>query len=95
MLGALYQWFWFHTEFWVTKVDRRPYTFIWRDWIYCHAGCFALLVATFYIGMIVLSLWHGTVVTITSSLVSLVIAHLVWGSAWIEGQQEFPEYVGD
>jgi len=94
-LGRFYQWFWFRTEFWLTPVDRRPYTFIMRDWIYPHAGWFALMVAAFYIGMIILSLWHGTAATTTSSLVSLVIAHLVWGSKWIEGQQEFPEYPGD
>ena len=93
MLGKFYQWFWFHTEFWLTHVDRRPYTFIMRDWMYNHTTFSAALVILFYIGMIVLSLWHGTITAVISALGSFILAHLVWGSKWIEGQQEFPEYI--
>jgi hypothetical protein len=96
MLRKLYQWLWFRLEFWLTPLDRRPLTFIFRDWIYPHAGWFALIVFIFYAGMIALSIFgHGTISTILTALGSLVIAHLVWGSAWIEKQQEFPEYLGD
>jgi hypothetical protein len=93
-LAKFYLWFWFHTEFWLTPMDRRPYTFIMRDWIYTHLNIFALFIASFYAGMIALSIWHGTASTIVSSLGSFVLAHLIWGSAWIEGQQEYPEYLG-
>ena len=89
----LYAWFWFHTEFWLTPVNRRPYTFIMRDWIYRHPELAVLFVVLFYASMIVLSLWHGTISTITIAIGSFILAHLVWGTAWIEGQQEFPEYI--
>lgn len=94
MIGRFYLWFWFHTEFWLTKIDRRPYTFIMRDWIYTHLNFALVLIAVFYAGMVTLSCWHGTAATITVALGSLLLAHLVWGSTWIEGQQEYPPYLG-
>jgi len=66
-----------------------------RDWIYRNSGVSACLVALFYAGMILLSMWHGTMSTIITAIGSFLLAHLVWGSKWIEGQQEFPEYLGD
>jgi len=95
MLGRVYQWLWFKLEFWWTPVDRRPLTFIMRDFIYTHIPLFAALVFLFYAGMITLSIWHGTAATIISSLCSLLLAHLVWGSKYIESEQEFPEYLGE
>jgi len=94
-LGELYQWFWFRFEFWLTPVNRRPFTFIMRDWIYTHIPQAVTLIIAFYVGMIVLSLWHGTVSTITTSFGSALLAHLVWGSEYIEGQQEYPPYLGE
>ena len=92
MLGKFYQCFWFKTEFWLTPVDRRPYTFIWRDWIYTHIVGFIALTSIWYAGVIVLSVRHGTASTLLAILSSLIVAHLIWGSAWIEKQQEFPGY---
>ena len=94
MLGSFYQWLWFHTEFWLTPVNRRPFTFIMRDWIYRNVGWFAVLVTLFYTGMIILSLTHGTVSTVIVALGSFLLAHLVWGSKYIEQEQEFPAYLG-
>ena len=94
MLGRFYQWFWFHTEWYLTPVNRRPYTFIFRDWIFTHTSAFIVIVVAFYVTMITLSVWHGTASTITTSLCSFLLAHLVWGSKWIESQQEYPEYLG-
>ena len=94
MLGRFYQKIWFYTEFLVTPVNRRPFTFCMRDWIYTHTGLFAVLVMIFYAGVVILSIWHGTTSTIIASLVSFVLAHLVWGSKWIEKEQEFPTYLG-
>ena len=93
-LGRFYLWFWFHTEFWLTPVDRRPYTFMMRDWIYRHVTTSIILITIYYVCIIVLSIWHGTASTITSSLASFLLAHLVWGSKWIEGQQESPDFLG-
>ena len=95
MLAKFYLWFWFHTEFWLTHIDRRPYTFIFKDWIYTHTTIASILIFTWFAGMIVLSIWHGTLSTILSILTGLLTAHLIWGAAWIEGQQEYPEYLGE
>ena len=94
MLGKFYLWFWFHTEFWAMPIDRRPYTFIMRDWIYTHVTSTLALVDLFYAGLVTLSCWHGTASTITIALGSFLLAHLVWGTKWIEGQQEYPPYLG-
>jgi hypothetical protein len=91
-LGNLYSWLWFHIEFALTPIDRRPFTFIMRDWIYTHIPLFAILVFLFYAGMIILSIWHGTASTIIASLCSFVLAHLVWGTKYIESEQEYPTY---
>jgi hypothetical protein len=66
-----------------------------RDWIYRHTTSAGILVLLFYVSMIVLSLSHGTASTITVSLGSFLLAHLIWGTGWIEGQQEYPEYNPD
>jgi len=95
MLGEWYQKFWFATEFYLTPVNRRPYTFIMRDWIFTHPVLASVLIFLFYAGMIVLSIWHGTASTITTSVGSFLLAHLVWGSKYIEQEQEFPEYLGE
>ena len=92
-LESFYCWLWYHTEFWLTPVDRRPFTFIMRDWIYTHSGYAITLIGAFYTGMVILSFWYGTASTIAIAIGSFVLAHLVFGSAWIEGQQEYPEYV--
>jgi hypothetical protein len=94
-LGEFYCKFWFATEFWLTPKDRRPYTFIFRDYIYRHNLIASLLILAFYMGMIALSVWHGTASTITIAVGSFLLAHLVWGTAWIEHQQESPEYNPD
>ena len=94
MLGKFYLWFWFYTEFWAMPIYRRPYTFIMRDWIYTHVTSTLALVALFYAGLVTLSCWHGTASTITIALGSFLLAHLVWGTKWIEGQQEYPPYLG-
>jgi len=94
-LGRFYQWFWFHSEWYLTPVNRRPYTFIMRDWIFTHPVLASVLIFLFYAGMIVLSIWHGTASTITTSVGSFLLAHLVWGSKYIEQEQEFPEYLGE
>lgn len=93
-LASFYLWFWFHTEFWLTPINRRPYTFIIRDWIYPHMALFLWLVLAVFIGLINFAQTQPLTSIILSCLSSLLCAHLVWGSAWIEGEQETPEYLG-
>ena len=94
-LGKFYQWLWFHSEFWLTPVDRRPYTFLWRDWIFTHSGFALSLIIIWYILVGALHIWYPTPALILGIVSTFILAHLVWGSKWIEGQQEFPEYNPD
>ncbi len=95
MLGRFYQQLWFHTEFWLTPVNRRPYTFIMRDWIYTHGNLFVIILALWLGGLVNWSVYQPVPALITGILSSFLLAHLVWGTKWIEGQQEYPEYLGE
>lgn len=95
MLGRIYQKIWFHTEFWLTPVDRRPLTFIMKDWIYTHVGLFCLILVVYFGGVFYWNLHHPLPASIIGFFSAGLLAHLVWGTKWIEGQQEYPEYLGD
>jgi len=95
MLGQWYQWFWFHTEWYLTPVNRRPYTFIFRDWIYNNTEAFTCITLIWFIGIVALSYQCGVAATIIGIASAALYAHLMWGSKWIEGQQEYPEYLGE
>jgi hypothetical protein len=49
--------------------------------------------AIWFLGMIILSIWHGTTATIIGILTSMLWAHLVWGSKWRQGEQEWPPVI--
>jgi hypothetical protein len=92
---SLYAWFWFHTEFWLPPLDRRPYTFIMRDWIYPHLPAFLTILAAWYAGLFLLVRRLPCLALVLGVLSSLLVAHLVWGSGWQKGEQEWPPYLGD
>ncbi len=94
LLGRFYQSFWFHTEFWLTRVDRRPYTFIMRDWLYSHVVWFVAILVAYFGGLFTWVVFNPLPASIVIFLSAFLLAHLVWGSKWIEGQQEYPEYLG-
>jgi hypothetical protein len=88
---SLYAWFWFHTEFWIKDPEeRRPYTYIMRDWIYPHIAWFLVLSATWFIGMFILQVWRPLLALSLTLPTALLWAHLVWGSKWIKSEQEWP-----
>ncbi len=93
-LGRFYQYFWFYTEFWLTPEGRRPYTFIFRDWIYTHVWQFVILLIV-YLG---LNIWWLVINPVPAGIVmffcGMLLAHLVWGTKWIENQQEEPAFLG-
>ena len=95
MLGRFYQWFWFATEFWLTPIDRRPLTFIFRDWIYSHVGWFIIFLVIWFGGIFAWNLFYPVPASITGFLSAFLLAHLVWGSKYIEQEQEWPTYLGD
>jgi len=75
MLGRFYEWFWFHTEFWLTPVNRRPYTFIMRDWIYTHTGVFVLILFLYFGSLFAWNLYHPVPASITGFLSAFLLAH--------------------
>ena len=66
-----------------------------RDWIYTHRQCFNCLLVLWYGGLFTLHFWHATMALLLGILSSLVLAHLVWGSKWLPGEQEWPPYNPD
>lgn len=94
-LGEFYLWFWYHTEFWLTPVDRRPYTFIMRDWIFKNPMFAFILIMAWYTLLIVFAHTIEVWTVVLSLLSAFLLGHVVWGSAWIEHQQEFPPYLPD
>lgn len=90
-----YEWFWFNTQWWLNPVDRRPYTFIFRDWIYPHMKWFLVILAIWYAGMftwLAFNPWPSGLLLVLSSWLA---AHLIWGACWIPNQQEDPPYMGE
>jgi len=93
-LGKFYQWLWYTFEFWLTPVNRRPLTFIMRDWIFTHGALTASLVVIWIAILFAVCFTQPFVALVLAILSFFLLAHLVWGSKWIEGQQENPQYVG-
>jgi hypothetical protein len=92
---SFYAWFWFHTEFWLSPLDRRPYTFIFRDWIFIHMLWYQIMIAIWYAGLVAWLKWapyaSGTLIGVSSWL----NAHLVWGGKWKKGEQEWPPFLDE
>jgi hypothetical protein len=92
---SLYAWFWFHSEFWLGTLDRRPYTFIFRDWIFSHLTAYKITTGAWYAGLLIWLHWAPYPAGILVGLSSWLNAHLVWGSKWEKGEQEWPPYLGE
>jgi hypothetical protein len=91
-----YEYFWFHTEFWIKDPEqRRPYTYIFRDWIYPHMAAFIAILIIWYVGLGA-SVWFAPNKIIILVVLALGVfsgwlsAHLVWGGKWNKGEQEWP-----
>jgi hypothetical protein len=95
--------FWYHTQLWLPPIERRPYTFIFRDWIFPHMGWFFFFTGIWYAGMIAWLIYSVLLQNMASAIACLVIstlsgfvwAHLRWGATWVPGEQENPPYIGD
>ncbi len=96
MIGRLYEHIWFYTEFWIAKkVQRRPFTFIMRDWLYPNMGSFIVIIICWYIGVAILALVAPLIALLLGILSSLLLAHLVWGSKYIKDEQEYPTFIDE
>ena len=85
---SLYAKFWFASQFWLKPADRRPYTFILRDFYHDHPILWTMLMIGTGKFVIWLS-WEWFIVF----CVGLIFGHLFWGKKWVEGEQEYPEYL--
>jgi len=94
-LQKVYWWLWFHIEFNRTPVDRRPFTFIMRDYFNLHPVPAWTMTAIWFAGMFVFNLFHPVPASIIGYFSAFVLAHVIWGAPWIEGQQENPQYLGE
>jgi hypothetical protein len=93
-LERAYWWFWFHTEFWIAnKLKRRPYTFMMRDFWHRHEFWGWLIFAA-VTGLIVWGVYWSLWFLILFAFHWALFAHLRWGSKYIQGEQEEPEYTG-
>lgn len=98
----LYAYVWFHLEFWEDDLEeRRPFTFIMRDWVYPHMKWFAVIMGVWYAIMLA-AMWYSVMrcnyagaftVLIVSIFSGWLAAHLVWNADYIAGQQEWPPFI--
>ncbi len=95
-LTNAYSWFWYHTEFWLKPKDRRPFTFIMRDFYHQYPFLVLLLTGA---GFYALGNWgwHLSVaiyfVILGVVFAGIVLGHLFWGRPYVKGEQETPEYI--
>ncbi len=93
-LTRAYWWFWFHTEWWIAdKLKRRPYTFIMRDFWYQHEF-WGWLIFAIVTGLIIWAVYWSLWFLVLFAFHWTLFAHLRWGSKYIPGEQEEPEYTG-
>jgi hypothetical protein len=91
----LYCRIWYATEFWLTPVDRRPFTFIMRDFFNLQPLQAWIYTGLWYVGMGFLLWYNACAGGILIGVSAFVLAHVVWGAKWIIHQQEYPEYLGE
>ncbi len=85
---SLYQKFWFATQFWLKPKDRRPYTFMLRDFYHAHPILWTMIM----IGVGKFVIWLSWAYFVAFSI-GLIFGHLFWGKKYRAGQQESPEYL--
>ena len=94
-LEELYCKVWYASEFLLTPLDRRPWTFCMRDFIFLHPKLGGSFIGMWYAGLIALHFYCSWVSLVLGILSSFVLAHVVWGSKFIENEQEQPPYLSD
>ncbi len=96
-MADLYAKFWFATQFWLKPLDRRPYTYIFRDWYHNNPLpiIMGLAVVSYLVGRYTTQISLSVVLSVVVSLgIGIVLGHVYWGRKHIEGQQEDPTYIG-
>jgi len=95
----LYERFWFTTQSWIKRaVNRRPYTFIFRDCYHKYPlpTIVGLAIGFYMIGYYTSSISILWLLGIVLALViGIILGHLFWGKKYIPNQQEHPAYLGE
>ena len=89
-MTSLYTLLWYHVEFWLPPKERRPFTFIIRDFYHDHP-----ILWTFLCCWLVYLFNHFIDTDLFSWLlvsIGILMGHLFWGRPWVVGEQEYPEY---
>ena len=87
----LYAWLWYHVEFWLKPADRRPFTFILRD--FYHQSPLMSVFLTLSAGYLLGRHYFIDFVTWGGLLIGVVLGHLFWGKRYKPGEQENPPYI--
>lgn len=97
-MNRLYQIFWFYTQWYLPAKDRRPYTYMFRDWYHkAPLPTIVGLAIVFYLfgrytTQISLSMLLGIVLALFAGI---ILGHLFFGKRYISRQQEHPQYLGE
>jgi hypothetical protein len=99
-IGQGIQWFyanlWYYTEFLVKdRMQRRPFTFILRDFQHHRPYIFWPIVAGFFFGFYAMTSWNLQAGFFVGGFGFMLLAHLDWGQAYVPHQQEQPPYCPD
>lgn len=88
---------WYYSEFFLAPEDRRPFTYILRDfWHKSPVLCTLILASLFYsLGRWWIPVSPIIFITVLVALLAgILIGHLGWGTEYVPGQQEYPTYLG-
>ena len=95
---SLYAKFWFRVQFWLSPYERRPFTFMFRDWYHqAPLPTITGLAITFYMtGRYTTQISTVVLLSIVLALsVGIILGYTYWGKTHFRGQQEYPTYLGD
>ncbi len=94
-LEKIYCWIWYHFEFWMDKYARRPFTYIFRDFLHRYKAVGWIIRVILITGVLFLCRWCWWIGGLTGILYGLILGHLDWGTAYQPGEQENPPYIED
>lgn len=86
----IYKWFWWHIEFWLEPEDRRPLTYIFRDWYHNYPLIIIIILSAFFycLGRWWLPVSVGDfLIGFFCLLVGALLGHLFWGQPYIPDQR--------
>ncbi len=92
VIDFLYAQVWYHVQFWVDKRLRRPFTYVFRDFLHQHLILGIFIRLGIVTGIIFLCRWNWAVGAPAAIVYGFILGHIDWGG-YKPGQQEDPEYI--